>query len=129
MGGGPFRFNPYILRRTRDLIRFIQGRNLYFTFDCAHMGTAQADFEGNFLRLYGTKRVKNIHFSDYRDGKEHLLPGRGILPLDGLLNYLKEFQYDQMITLEIIPQELPEDEGAIKRALGEVALSIRAGLT
>ena len=128
-GGGPLRFNPYILRRTRDLVRFIESRNLYFTFDCTHMGTAQADFEGNFLRLYRTKRVKNIHFSDYRNHREHLLPGQGILPLGSLLNYLKESGYDQMITLEIIPQELPENEEAVKRALREVALKMRAELT
>jgi sugar phosphate isomerase/epimerase len=125
----PLRFNPYIFGRPGDLVRFIESRNLYFTFDCTHMGTAQANFEGNFLRLYRTKRVKNIHFSDYRNGREHLLPGQGLLPLDGLLNYLKESGYDQMITLEIFPQELPEDEEAIKKALSEVALSIRAELT
>jgi sugar phosphate isomerase/epimerase len=128
-GGGPLRFNPYILRRTRDLVRFIERRNLYFTFDCTHMGTANADFEGNFLRLYRTKRVKNIHFSDYRNHREHLLPGQGILPLGSLLNYLKESHYDQMVTLEIIPQELPENEEAVKKVLREVALRIRAGLT
>jgi sugar phosphate isomerase/epimerase len=127
-GGRLLRFNPYILRRTRDLVRFIESRNLYFTFDCTHMGTAQADFEGNFLRLYRTKRVKNIHFSDYRNQEEHLLPGRGTLPLASLLEYLKESRYDEMITLEIIPQELPEGEEAIKKALREAALRIRSEL-
>jgi len=34
-----------------------------------------------------------------------------------------------MITLEIIPQELPENEEAVKRALREVALKMRAELT
>jgi len=125
---GPLRFNPYILRKTRDLARFIEGRNLYATFDCTHVGTAEEDFEGNFLRLYRTQRVKNIHFSDYRNGREHLLPGQGNLPLSGLLNYLRESGYDQMITLEISLQELPEDEEAIKKALGEVALKMRAAL-
>jgi len=123
------RFHPYILRRTGDMVRFIEERNLYLTFDCAHMGTTRANFEGNFLRLYKTRRVKNIHLSDYRNGREHLLPGRGILPLADFLRRLKESRYDEMITLEIIPQELPEDEGAIKEALREMALYIRAELT
>jgi sugar phosphate isomerase/epimerase len=124
----PLRFNPYILRRTEDMIRFIEERNLYFTFDCAHMGTTRTNFEENFLRLYKTRRVKNIHFSDYRNGREHLLPGRGILPLADFLRRLKESGYDQMITLEIFPQELTEDEDAIKKALREVALKMRVEL-
>ncbi|MFQ5842634.1 MAG: sugar phosphate isomerase/epimerase family protein [Thermodesulfobacteriota bacterium] len=127
--GKLLRFNPNILGRTGDVVRFIERKNLYFTFDCTHMGTAKADFEGDFLRLYRTKRVKNIHFSDYQDQEEHLLPGRGTLPLAGLLEYLKESNYDEMITLEIIPQELPGDEEAIKEALGEAALHIRGELT
>jgi sugar phosphate isomerase/epimerase len=129
---GLLRFNPYILRRTRDMARFIEERNLYLTFDCSHMGTTKADFQGNFLRFYKTKRIKNIHFSDFRDRREHLFPGRGILPLQGLLDFLRESGYDGMITLEIIPQELPEDEEAIKRVLGEVVASLRgesSGLT
>jgi sugar phosphate isomerase/epimerase len=126
--GRPLRFNPCILRKTKDMVRFIEKKNLYFTFDCAHMGTAKANFEGNFLQLYRTKRVKNIHFSDYRNQREHLLPGRGTLPLASLLEYLKESNYDEMITLEIIPQELPGDEKGIKEALGETALHIRAEL-
>ncbi len=122
------RFNPNILRKTRDMVPFIEKKNLYFTFDCTHMGTAKVNFEGNFLRLYRTKRIKNIHFSDYRNGREHLLPGRGTLPLEGLLEYLKESNYDEMITLEIIPEELPKSEEAIKAALGEVVLHIRGEL-
>ena len=111
------------------MVRCSEQRTLYLTFDCTHMGTAKANFEGNFLRLYRTKRVKNIHFSDYRNQEEHLLPGRGTLPLASLLEYLKESNYDEMITLEIIPQELPGDEKGIKEALGETALHIRAELT
>ena len=127
--GRPLRFNPYILRRTRDTVRFIEKRNLYFTFDCTHMGTAKVAFARNFLRLYNTNRVKNIHFSDYRRWREHLFPGHGVLPLAGLLKHLRESSYDEMITLEIIPQELPGDEEAIKKALREVALHIRRELT
>ncbi len=127
--GKLLRFNPNILGRTGDAVRFIERKNLYFTFDCTHMGTAKADFEGDFLRLYRTKRIKNIHFSDYRNQGEHLLPGRGTLPLAGLLEYLKESGYDEMITLEIIPQELPGDEVAINEALREAALHIRGELT
>jgi sugar phosphate isomerase/epimerase len=125
---GMLRFNPYILRRTEDMVRFIKEKNLYLTFDCAHMGTAKVDFEGNFLRLYETRRVKNIHFSDYQNLREHLLPGRGILPLAGLLKCLKESRYDEMITLEIIPQELPGDEEAAKKVLREKVLYIRREL-
>ncbi len=127
-GGRLLRLNPYILRRTEHMVHFIEKRNLYLTFDCTHMGTANVDFEDNFLRLFRTKRVKNLHFSDYRNKGEHLLPGRGTLPLANVLEYLKESRYDEMITLEIIPQELPEDDEAIKKALREMALHLRAEL-
>jgi sugar phosphate isomerase/epimerase len=126
--GKLLRFNPYILRRTKDMVRFVEQRNLYFTFDCTHMGTAKVTLAEDFRQLYKTKRVKNIHFSDYRSKKEHLLPGHGILPLASLLACLKESSYDEMITLEIIPQELPEGEEAIKKALREAALRIRSEL-
>jgi sugar phosphate isomerase/epimerase len=123
------RFAPYILRRTREIVHFVEKRNLYFTFDCAHMGTTNRPFAGNFLRLFKTKRVKNIHFSDYRRRREHLLPGHGALPLEGLLQYLKKSGYDGMITLETIPQELPADEAGMKKTLEEVALHIKDQLT
>jgi sugar phosphate isomerase/epimerase len=126
--GNLLRFNPHILRNTKDIVRFIDKRNLYFTFDCTHMGTANTRFVRNFLRLYESKRVKNIHFSDYRGQREHLLPGHGMLPLEEVLEYLKESSYDEMITLEIFPQELPEDEEAMKKALRKAALHIRAEL-
>jgi sugar phosphate isomerase/epimerase len=123
------RFAPYILRRTREIVHFVEKRTLYFTFDCAHMGTTNRPFAGNFLRLFKTKRVKNIHFSDYRRRREHLLPGHGALPLEGLLQYLKKSGYDGMITLETIPQELPADEAGMKKTLEEVALHIKDQLT
>jgi len=126
--GNLLRFNPYILRKTKDMVRFVDKKNLYFTFDCAHMGTANTRFVRNFLRLYKTKRVKNIHFSDYQSQREHLLPGHGVLPLAELLEYLKESSYDEMMTLEILPQELPEDEEAMKKALRKAALHIKAEL-
>lgn len=123
--GKLLRFNPYILRKIKDVARFIEKRNLYFTFDCTHMGTANMRFVRNFLQLYKTKRVKNIHFSDYRRRREHLFPGHGDLPLLGLLKSLKESNYDGIITLEIIPQELPKDEGNIKKALREAVFLMR----
>lgn len=127
--GRPMRFTPYMFGKTEDIIRFVEKRNLYFTFDSAHMGTTHRPFAGNFLRLYRTKRVKNIHFSDYRGRREHLLPGHGDLPLEGLLQYLRESGYDGMITLETIPEELPGDEADIKKTLREMAVQIRAQLT
>jgi sugar phosphate isomerase/epimerase len=64
--------------------------------------------------------MRNIHFSDYGYGREHLLPGRGILPLTRFLNHLSETGYDETITLELSPYELPEDEAGIRAALAEV---------
>jgi sugar phosphate isomerase/epimerase len=127
--GRPLRFAPYILGKTEDIVRFVETRNLYFTFDCAHMGTTHRPFAGNFLRLYRSKRVKNIHWSDYGQRREHLLPGHGDLPLEELLQYLRKSEYDGMITLETIPEELPGDEADMKKTLREMAVHIRDQLT
>ena len=42
---------------------------------------------------------------------------------------LKESNYDGLITLEIIPQDLPKDEEDIKKALREAVFLMRTELT
>ena len=45
---GKFKINPHILSDTRQLIDFIQERNLFMTFDCTHMGSGKANFINDF---------------------------------------------------------------------------------
>lgn len=117
---GRFKINGNILSSTDKLLDFLQDKNLYLTFDCTHMGSGKTNFINDFFRLYGTGRIKNIHFSDYGHGREHLLPGHGILPLTRFLNHLRNTEYDNTLTLELSPQEFPKDEENIVESLKEV---------
>jgi len=117
---GRFRMNGYLLADTRMMAAFLKERNLYLTFDCTHMGSGRASFINDFYHFYGTRRIRNIHFSDYGHGREHLLPGRGILPLARFLNHLRSTSYDEVLTLEISPHELPDKEEVIVETLREI---------
>lgn len=98
---------PYILNGFEDLIEFGASKNLYFTFDTTHLATFGDDVIWAFLRFFRTKRLKNIHISDFRDHESHLFLGCGELPIVKLLNTIGRLGYDGMITLEVSPHELP----------------------
>lgn len=117
---GPFKSNPYILAQTRQMIDFLRNRNLFLTFDTAHMGSSKANFLHDFHLFYNSDRMRNIHFSDYGYGREHLLPGHGILPLARFLNHLRETRYNETITLELSPHEFPPEEELIRERMSEI---------
>jgi len=117
---GPLGCNPHFLHNTGAMIEFIQQRNLFLTFDTAHMGTCKTNFLTDFHYFYDSDRIRNVHFSDYANGREHLLPGHGKLPLTRFLNHLRETGYDGTVTLELTPHELPEDEELIRASLAQV---------
>ncbi len=117
---GAFKSNPYLLGHTGAMIEFMQGKNLFLTFDTAHMGSSKANFLHDFHLLYESGKMRNIHFSDYGYGREHLLPGHGILPLTRFLNHLRETGYDEALTLELSPHEFPDSEEGIRESLAEI---------
>lgn len=117
---GAFKVNPYLLGQTGKMIRFMQERNLYLTFDTAHMGSSKANFLHDFHLFYDSGAMRNIHFSDYGYGREHLLPGHGVLPLTRFLNHLRETGYDSTLTLELSPYEFPEHEDGIREGMAEI---------
>ena len=112
--------NPYLLSKVETMVRFLEEHNLYLTFDTAHCGSMHTDFLSDFHKLYDSGRMRNIHFSDYGNGEEHLLPGHGILPLTRFLNHLRATEYDHSLVLELSPFEFPEEFGMIKETLAEV---------
>lgn len=122
---GRFKINPHILSNTGKMIEFLEERNLYLTFDCTHMGSGIANFINDFYLFYNTGRIRNIHFSDYGHGREHLLPGHGILPLTRFLNHLRNTDYNDTLTLELSPHEFPRDETIIVESLREILLYLR----
>ncbi len=122
---GDYKINPHILSNTRKLIDFIQERNLYMTFDCTHMGSGKANFINDFYLCYNSGRISNIHFSDYGHGKEHLIPGHGMLPLTRFLNHLRSTEYSDTVTLELSPKEFSKDESIMKASLAEILAYLR----
>ncbi len=117
---GAFKTNPYYLGQTQKMIDFLQEHNLFLTFDTAHMGTSKANFLVDFHLFYDSGTMRNIHFSDYGYGKEHLLPGHGVLPLTRFLNHLRETGYNESLVLELSPHEFPEEEELIRESLAEI---------
>jgi sugar phosphate isomerase/epimerase len=117
---GDFKVNPHFLGQTAAMIDFLKGHNLYLTFDTAHMGSSKANFLNDFHLFYNSGMMRNIHFSDYGYGREHLLPGHGVLPLTRFLNHLRETSYDQALTLELSPHEFPSEEERIRESMMEI---------
>jgi sugar phosphate isomerase/epimerase len=126
---GKFKTNQYILSQPEKMIEFITERNLYQTFDCTHMGSGKANFINDFYHFYDSGRIRNVHFSDYGHGREHLLPGHGILPLTRFLNHLSTTGYDETLTLELSPYEFPKDELIIIESLKEILNYLRRETT
>jgi sugar phosphate isomerase/epimerase len=122
---GRFKINPHIMSNTQHLIDFIHEHNLYLTFDCTHMGSGKANFINDFYLFYESGRIRNIHFSDYGHGREHLLPGHGILPLTRFLNHLQRTDYQNTVTLELDPAEFPKSEALILDSLKEILAFLR----
>lgn len=122
---GKFKINPHILSNTQRMIEFIQEHNLFMTFDCTHMGSGKANFINDFYLCYESGRIRNIHFSDYGHGREHLLPGHGILPLTRFLNHLRRTDYQSTVTLELDPAEFPKPEPLVLESLKEILAFLR----
>ena len=122
---GKYRINGYILSETQKMIEFLQEKNLYLTFDCTHMGSGQANFINDFYLCYNSGRIRNIHFSDYGHGRQHLIPGHGILPLTRFLNHLRNTAYNETLTLELSPHEFPKDQQIILNSLKEILAYLR----
>ena len=94
------------------------------TFDTTHFATAQIDI----LAAYETlrERVGHVHLSDFAEGQEHRLPGRGELPLDRFLAALAAHDYRGVLTVELHPDALEAgDDDEVRARLREVAAFCR----
>lgn len=122
---GEYKINPNILSKPKQMIEFITEHNLFMTFDCTHMGSGHTSFINDFFLFYESGRIRNIHFSDYGHGREHLLPGHGMLPLIRFLNHLRSTDYQRTVTLELDPREFPKGERNILESLKELVAFLR----
>jgi sugar phosphate isomerase/epimerase len=121
---------PYVLNNFERLIAFGVERNLHFTFDITHLGTYGYDTIKAFVKYLETGRLRNVHISDYSlwREKEHLGIGRGELPIVRLLNTMRRLGYDEMVTLEISPHELPRTREWLLKVMSYSAAFLRLHL-
>ena len=117
--------DPHLLSRTGNLRRFLLEKNLHLTFDSSHMGTKKTDFLDDFASLYKTDRIRQVQYSDYQDGREHLRPGSGCLPLPALLRFLVKENYSEGLCLELMQEEFPDEEKTIIAMLKEILEKMR----
>jgi sugar phosphate isomerase/epimerase len=126
--GKRLKLAPYVLNDCKDLLEFGVKRNLYFTFDTTHIGTFGRDPVASFLSFYKTERLKNVHLSDSTAAESHLFPGRGALPIARLLNTMRRVGYDELVTLEVAPLELPVTKEWLVRIMRYAASFMRMHL-
>ncbi len=129
-GRGKKKFPAYLGGTLGGLYRLCRRKNLFITFDTCHIGTKYPDkIVDAFNVLYETGRVVNIHFSDYREGIEHLPPGKGILPLENFLENLKKVGYKELLTVELDPRILPKGEVEAGMAVKEVVHFVKSKIS
>ena len=93
----PFGRDPLVA-----LIQVCEDKDVAMTFDTCHLGVSGRDILDSW-RTVPQGLVRNIHFSDTDGVREHLWPGRGMLPLAGFLEMLREEPYHGLLTLEVSP--------------------------
>jgi len=95
------RFFPLLIDNTYQIVEFAIENDIYVTFDTTHIGTTGSDILDSYHIF--KERIANIHLSDYDGERQHLLPGKGYLPLKKLLSQLKSDNYSGVMTLETNP--------------------------
>jgi sugar phosphate isomerase/epimerase len=107
---GPLGFDLYQMTRLESLERF-----RHLTLDTTHLATHGIDIIQTYERLAG--RVAHVHLSNY-NGREHRLLQDGHLPLAEFLRRLNQDGYRGVVTLEVQPDALgDEDEGQVSANL------------
>jgi len=98
------RMLPSFADNTCQIAEFARDNDIHVTFDTTHIGTTGRDILNIYNIFKGT--IANIHLSDYDGTTQHLLPGRGNLPLKEFLGMIKDDKYDGLITLETQPSAI-----------------------
>lgn len=93
---GPRLVNLFDMNEIRDLRRFPA-----LALDTAHVGT----WGVNLLDTYDVlaDRVRHVHLSNYKGGRQHRLPHDGSLALAPFLAALKRRGFDGVIAVELEP--------------------------
>jgi sugar phosphate isomerase/epimerase len=100
--------------------------------DTTHLGTTGSDLLEVATRL--GVRIAHVHLSDYDGRNEHLLPGRGILPLEPFVQWLGRRKFGGTIVVELSPHGLAAHDEArlvseFAKAREFVATAYQSGAT
>ena len=117
------RWLPYRLSTIAELRRWP-----YVVLDTTHWGTWGVDPAAAYEELKG--QVVHVHLSDF-DGREHRLPFRGNLRLEGLLRRLSSDGFRGVIAVETEPWAVAGgdwSEEHLRRVLSRVAEACRREL-
>jgi sugar phosphate isomerase/epimerase len=99
----------------------------YLTLDTTHWATHGIDPLAAYRAANG--RVRHIHLSNFKAGKEHQLPHNGELDLNGFLQVLVADGFDGQIVLEVNPRTLEaHDADRMRQHVADSLAFIRAGL-
>ena len=99
------------LGRFRTVCDLARRTGVRITFDTAHLASWGAGVVPAFRRARAL--VANLHLSDYADGRQHLLPKHGSLPLNDLLTVVHQVGYTGPIVLEVCPEALEYGEADV----------------
>lgn len=92
-----------ILQRDRHEFWHPDAMRPFFalTMDTTHFGVSRIDILDAWQQLRGS--VRHIHLSDEYNGREHLFPGEGTLPLGNFLSELNRSRFDGIVVMELHP--------------------------
>jgi sugar phosphate isomerase/epimerase len=74
-------------------------------------------------------RVRHVHFSDFADGRQHRVPGRGKVPLQPFLQALRDAAFDGHVVIELTPDALGPDAAKHEELMAEAAAYCRKALS
>jgi sugar phosphate isomerase/epimerase len=99
------------------------------TLDTSHVGASGVGLMEAYAKLAGQLRHVHLSDSDLSGGDQHRLPGKGKLPLKGLLAALKRDDYPGAVSLELKPWPLgAPDPGVILKRMRDASRFAREGL-
>ena len=103
--------------QLRRLLRTVNSPRLMGLADTDVIATTAVDTFSTFLDVIGPENLGHVHFVDGNPGG-HLVPGDGVLDLDGALEKLKAIHYTGALGLEVLDRRYVfAPEAAMKQAM------------
>jgi len=116
-----------VVRDHEALNDFARANGLKMTYDVTHFATWGKNILAGH-RIFEPTMI-NIHVSDYIAGYQHLLPGRGELPLRELLHTARADGAAEFVTLEVAPDSFSRrDYAHVVEALTAAREFVQRGL-